>query len=207
MKFQRLGFEFYALFVLVVALPATAIAVWLGQLLSYLGPPLSNLVTYRIVEAPTAMAIGGLLFWIYEMFIWRIPGIPYLHSRPDLNGRYEGNVESSYDGAKYPIVLEIEQTLLSVQVRVFTERSASASLIADIGKNDRGNDVLVYAYRNIPQTVTSDTDMRAHDGFAQLEVFPTEGRVRGKYFNDNRERPTYGVLSVERTSGVRKGHF
>ena len=166
-----------------------------------------SLAQSRVIEAPSTVVVIGLLFWVYEKYLWRVSFISALHGVPYISGRYEGHVESSFDGKKYSIALEVHQTLTSVTVCLYTERSSSYSVIANIGKNGNANSFLAYVYKNTPRTVSNDLDMRAHDGFVCLEIFAAEQKLEGYYHNDPRERPTHGKLVCARVSRTTKGHF
>ena len=131
-----------------------------------------------------------------------------IHGIPNINGRYEGEGESSYqDGFKYPVIIEVHQTLLNTLVCLYTERSGSHSVMSAMGQNERRNQYLSYSYKNAPKTVTDDRDMRPHDGFACLEIFDNGDRLEGFYFNDPRERESFGKLVLKRVSRNTQGKF
>ncbi len=205
----KLGPKFYISFVLVTLFPTVWVARLLEDALRY--SPfdfIKSLVELRIIEAPTTVVLIGFLFWAYETSLWRLWPFHYLHKTPYIAGRYKGEIESSYQGGtKYPIILEIRQTLSSVAVCLYAEKSPSFSVLAEIGTNEHGNDFLAYAYKNSPRTVSNDLDMRTHDGFASLEIFTKENKLEGFYYNNPRERPTHGKLSCHLMSRERKGHF
>jgi hypothetical protein len=204
----KLGAGFYILFTAIALIPATWIATALQFLLdSSTVPLLGSLARSRIIDAPTAVALVGIFFWVYEKYLWRITIFSVLHGMPYIGGRYEGTAESSHQNQKHSVVIEVHQTLTNVTVCLYTERSSSYSTIAAIGKNGNENRVLAYGYKNTPRTVTNDLDMRAHDGFASLEIFPTEKRLEGYYHNDPRDRSTYGKLSCSFSGAKTLGHF
>lgn len=209
MKPYKLEPGFYIIFTLVTLIPALWLARFVQETIekASVWEPLSKIVELKIFEAPTTVIIIGLLFWVYESFLWRVKPFTYLNGVPNISGRYTGEVESSYDRKKYPIVLEIRQTLLSVGVCLYTERSSSYSIIANVGRNERHNDFLAYIYKNTPKTVSGDLDMRTHDGFACLEIFEKGKNLEGSYFNDPRERGTYGKLSCKKEGPTIKGRF
>lgn len=205
----RLGPKFYILFTLVTVFPASWVATLLKSSIEQSSFDfVKTLGNLGVIEAPTTVALIGLLFWLYQSYLWRIWPFQYLHGVPDIAGRYEGEVESSFEsGSKHRIALEIQQTLLSVSVSLYTERSSSFSVIADVGKNQHGNPFLAYVYKNTPRTVSRDLDMRTHDGFASLDIFRAERRLDGFYYNDPRERPTHGKLSCTFVQRARMGRF
>ncbi len=202
------GFKFYALFTLITIVPATVIAQAVTSALTTVPGPFVQFAAWGILQPPTAIAIIALLFVCYNRFLWKIPPFSWIHGIPNINGRYEGEGESSYgDGFKYPMVVEVHQTLLDTLVCLYTERSGSHSVMSAMGQNERRNQYLSYSYKNAPKTVTDDRDMRPHDGFACLEIFAKGERLEGSYFNDPRERSSFGKLALKRVSRETQGRF
>lgn len=208
----KLTARFYVFFTIIALIPATWLAALIQSLIENSSLDILRfLTTTGVTEPPTAVVVILLLFWWYESFLWRIWPLNLLHDVPYIAGRYEGEVESSYKDAggnsKFPIVLELHQSLLHTTVCLYTPRSSSFNQIAILGKNEHGNNFLAYLYKNTPKTVSDDRDMRPHDGFACLEIFPKELRLDGSYYSDPRERGTFGRLSCTRKSRVTSGHF
>lgn len=127
---------------------------------------------------------------------------------PNINGRYEGDLMSSFTETKeqngtYKTAIEIKQTLTNINVCLYTERSRSYSLIANICKNNNGNYELVYVYQNNTSVIGTDSDMRDHNGTAILEISDDGSTLDGNYFNNPRERGRYGKIKVTKvTSGI-----
>lgn len=209
MKLFKLSPKFYIVFALIALAPATWIASLLNAAIEGSSSEyVKNLFSSGAFEAPTAVILIFALIGLYESFLWRIFPLKYLQGVPDIRGRYTGKIVSSYgEGSEYDVVIEIQQTLSDISVRLFTERSSSHSVIANIGKNEKGNWFLAYIYKNSPKTIKDDLDMRTHDGFACLDVFPRELKIDGHYFNDPRERATHGHIICQLESRILKGHF
>lgn len=204
----KIGPKFYIIFTVLALFPAMWIARMLQNLIEVSSTGVVKVFAdLGLVEAPSAIFLIGTMYWVYERFLWRIWPVRYIHNLPDIAGRYVGEIESSYDDTKYPFVLEIRQTLQSVSICLYTERSSSFSVIANVGDNEYGNRILVYVYKNTPRTVSKDLDMRSHDGFACLEIFQDEHKLAGFYFNDPRERGRHGKLSCSWTESKLKGRF
>lgn len=204
----KLSPAFFIIFTAVTLAPAAWFARTLQDALVHF--PLEfvqQLAAQRIVEAPGTVLIIGGIFWLYEKYLWRFAPIRALHGIPYVAGRYKGHLVSSYDNGSYDVVLEVRQTLTSVSICLYTQRSSSYSVLANIGKNGKENSCLAYVYKNAPRTVSNDLDMRAHDGFACLEIFEKERKLAGYYHNDPRERPTHGTLECVLESRDLQGHF
>lgn len=202
------GFKFYAIFTLITIVPATVIAQAITNLLTSAPGPFTQFAAWGLIQPPAAIALVVLLFVLYNRFLWKKWPFIWIHGIPDINGRYEGAGESSYqDGFKYLVVLEVHQTLLDTLVCLYTERSGSHSVMSAIGQNERRNQYLSYSYKNAPKTIADDRDMRPHDGFACLEIFDKGDRLEGSYFNDPRERGSFGKLVLKRVSRKTQGKF
>lgn len=210
MKSFKVTPKFLIFFTLITVFPAT----WLAHFFQYLLQHLSSnnlikqLIDWGLIYTPTTIVIIYFLFWLYEAHFWKVWLFQYIHRIPNINGRYEGETESSFDNHKHKIFLEVKQTLLNISVNLYSsEQSFSHSYIANLVKNEQGNWSLVYIYKSNPITISEDLDMRAHDGSANLQIFPKEQLLKGRYFNDSRERPTFGFLYCRFSSKELKGHF
>lgn len=208
MKPSTPTFRFYAIFVLLTLIPASWLAKVINDALTGISGPIGQLVSWGVLQPPAVIVIIGVFFLAYERFLWKYPPFNWAHRMPDINGRYEGEGESSFqDGFKYKVVIEIQQTLLTTLVCLYTERASSHSVMANVGRNEHQNQYLAYWYKNAPKTISDDRDMRPHDGFACLEIFEDGLRLEGSYHNDSRERSTFGKLRLSRVPQSRKGKF
>ncbi|HRH23355.1 MAG TPA: hypothetical protein PK295_01865 [Candidatus Magasanikbacteria bacterium] len=210
MKEFKLNERFYFLFLL-LSLP---IANWLTEktqkfiewlLYSFL----NQLSQWGVIEPLTPVAIIIILFWIVERYLWKLfvfTGIV----PPNLNGRYEGKLTSSYDRSKtYPFVIEVCQTLLTTKVYLYTATSPSYSFLATVGKNEKENWTLYYLYQNDVRNLSpSNSDMKRHQGTAILEIFTKKPiELQGAYYNDGHQRGTHGDISCKLVSKKRIGRF
>jgi hypothetical protein len=163
----KLTAKFYILYSLVFSVLASKIASWLQELLSSLkdGNILKYFAEMGIVEVPTAVMLLLVLFWLIDKWLWRIKGLSKLLSiPPDINGRYNGDLVSSYDKDKniektYKIILEIKQSLTNIKINLYTKNSCSYSIVSSIGKNNQDNWELSYLYQSKTNTVNHDEDM------------------------------------------------
>jgi hypothetical protein len=214
MRQLSLSYKFYILFSLVLTVPASWIALKLGIYVNTL--PTHNffhyLLSVGVFEAPTTVIILFLFFWLFNNLLWKIPGVVDVLGIPNINGRYSGELVSSHTENKeqngtYPVIIEIKQTLTTISVYLYTERSCSYSMIASLCKNYNNNHELVYVYQNKTSAMESDSDMRDHHGTAFLQVFEKGVSLTGNYFNNPRERGRYGKITVRRISRKRMGKF
>jgi hypothetical protein len=214
MKTFSLSSKFYILFSLILSVPAY----WLASILKTIvdSLPESNFFHYLssvgIFEAPTAVVLLLAAFWLFNNEVWKFYPIKKLLGVQNINGRYEGELTSTHtenneQNGTYKIAIEIKQSLTSISVFLYTERSCSYSVIASIGRNSNDNHELIYVYQNKTSAMNKDADMRDHGGAAFLEIFEGGKKLVGNYFNNPRERGRYGVMNLEKTKEQLKGKF
>ncbi|MFA4995636.1 MAG: hypothetical protein WC536_00650 [Patescibacteria group bacterium] len=211
MKPFRLTSKFYFIFCVVFTAPASWVSsgliFWIEKL------PHENylykIYSFGLFEAPTTLLILLLFFWLFNVYLWKLPLIKKLVGIPNVNGRYEGFLTSSYDKekTKYPTVIEIKQSLTSIKVNLYTQRSGSYNLIANICRNNNENHELVYVYQNRTSAPAPDDDMRDHTGTALLAILNRGSELNGNYFNNPRERGRHGNINVKRTTSKIEGKF
>lgn len=197
---------------------ASVPAFWLSSKISiYLsGLPETNVLHYLsswgFIEAPTAIAVILFIFWMLNNYLWKWLPIRKLFSIPNIDGRYEGELVSSFTETKeqngtHKTVIEIQQTLTKITICLYTERSCSYSLTANLCRNNNGNYELVYVYQNKTSAMGTDSDMRDHNGTAILEIFGDGSILDGNYFNNPRERGRYGKIKVTKVISKIRGKF
>lgn len=138
------------------------------------------------------MFTGGLMF-CYNKWWWKKLNFT---KRPILAKKYIGIIRSSFDNIVRDAELEIEQTFLSVHVKMKTGESSSNSLVASIEKI-HNEERLVYIYINEPkgelQSVSS-----IHYGCTILKINnPYE--IYGNYFTG---RETAGSLEFRSDENI-----
>ena len=214
MKPFLLNSRFYIIFTLLLLYPANYLS---GIIHSCVELIPHNSYIYQIfsiglAQSPTVVVILGIAFWLTNNYLWRISLVKKIFRLKDINGRYEGNLISSYtkddqQNGTYPVVIEISQNLTSIHVNLFTERSCSYSLIANICQNHIGNKELVYVYQNKTAAMGDDSDMKDHNGTAFLEIDDEGNKLKGNYFNNPRERGRYGQIEVKKIAQRLIGKF
>lgn len=172
------------------------------------------------IAAPSAFLVFALIYGGFNGFIWNISYLRKagLMKVPNLNGEWEGYIETSYDGenmeeevvseednssSQYTKIegeLKIEQKWDSIQIRFESEQSSSESTGATILVNKSSWPTITYQYRNKPEVDTPDT-MNKHDGTADLELKEENGKkiLEGLYYTGP-GRENHGKMYFERKS-------
>lgn len=214
MKTVSLTSKFYIIFFIIFSIPSSLISLKVSVLIEALPHSsfLQDLLSVGVIQAPTAVSILLLMFWIFNHYSLKFYPTRKILGIPNINGRYLGVLESAYSSnnqknGTYDVVIEIVQTLTSIKINLYTEMSCSYSLIANLCTNEFGNHELVYVYQNKTSAMNEDADMRNHNGTTFLEIFNEGGKLIGNYFNNPRERGRFGKIEVLREGSTLKGRY
>ena len=117
-------------------------------------------------ESPSILFFYGLLFVIFDKRAWK--NIRFVKT-PNLNGKWKGCLQSSFDehSSKIKATLTIFQTWTKIKVLLTTEQSLSKSETASIVIDTPEGKYLTYQYVNEPKSSAVKT-MSIHRGTVQL---------------------------------------
>lgn len=165
--------------------------------------PLSEQIKYGLdILSPTFLF--GLLLKTIDEKLWKYPFMKWLIDLPNLNGRYEGTGESSYeiDGkrATMQCAYEIKQTASTIYIDAFFKSdhtgkitSSGKMISGEIKKDPIGYSVLYFIYENEPEMFEKENGLLNHNGTSVLKYNANDKSLAGKYFTD---RPTQGKICV-----------
>jgi SMODS-associating 2TM, beta-strand rich effector domain len=150
-----------------------------------------------------AVTVAGVGLWVFDRYLWRWRGVSRLVGRPVLHGTWHGQLASSWvdpdTKTRIPsdpdVFLVVRQRYWQVVVRLLTKESSSASMLADLTRQDDGVHQLVYVYANTPRPEVRHRSA-LHYGAVVLTapLDPKEG-LEGEYFTG---RSTTGELRFQR---------
>lgn len=146
---------------------------------------------YFLIDTIGVLGAYGLLYKMFDEHLWKY--LPWncfgVVDFPNLEGRWEGKILSSYNNRSTPYksALEIKQTFSQIKVCMYMERSRSYSLIADFIKDETGQTSLHYEYRNEPNQRAEST-MNIHLGTGSILFHADKMAIEGEYYNS----PRYG---------------
>lgn len=180
-----------------IAVISVAISMSLSNILDSWGIPLT---------APSAMALFGLLYKVFDLYLWKCEIIRKLKISkiPILEGDWKGNYhsvrisEEKNDEIRTEgeVGFTIKQTWTKISIIQESEKSTSCSEIAGISINDNMGIVLRYQYKN-EASATGEITMHSHLGFNKLRYLSDQQVLRGEYFTD-KDRRTYGTLDYKK---------
>lgn len=143
-------------------------------------------------EAPSALGLYGLFYYIFDNFLWKWQPLRLLNivKTPNLNGNWKGELTSSFDNftEKCEVLLKIHQSWTRINITLTTYSSISQSVVGAISSYDMEENTLSYQYSNKPIPKATST-MHPHEGTAVLN-FQKES-CHGTYYS-NRDRQNYG---------------
>ncbi|MHB8276683.1 MAG: Cap15 family cyclic dinucleotide receptor domain-containing protein [Candidatus Humimicrobiaceae bacterium] len=167
-----------------------------------------SLIYYKItlpwwVESPSVLFFYGLLYWVFDRWIWKLFVKIRFLKIPNLNGKWDGYLKSSFDNhsAEIKTTLQIFQTWTRIKIILSTEQSKSHSESASIMVSDPEGCCLSYQYINEPIS-TSKKTMSIHRGTARQMFDYKNNTLNGEYYS-GRDRQQYGVLYFKKSTNYK----
>jgi hypothetical protein len=137
------------------------------------------------------------MFWIvYFNYFWKIKFMNKIFNIPNLNGTWNGTLNSDWKDEHGNGVEEIEfyivikQNFLNLHIKTFTEKYAGKSYIEKMDFNEKEGEINI-AYFYCSDIISSEEDNR--QGVAELRVLENIIRLDGKYWTRNK---TCGSINV-----------
>jgi SMODS-associating 2TM, beta-strand rich effector domain len=155
---------------------------------------------YINVFSTTSLLFLTLLFidkigWKWKLFKWLV-------DIPNLNGRYEGKLESTFQTKGTNTIkdcaIEIRQTASKVKIFSYygdpgtnNQTSIGYSFSEEVVKEDDGFFSVYHIFSGEPDAL--QIDLHKHHGFSIMKFYPDLKLLDGSYFN---ERTNKGTLKV-----------
>jgi len=146
------------------------------------------------VESPSVLFFYGLFFVIFDKWFWQYLKKINFVKTPNLNGKWNGNLKSSFDNHTSEInaTLKIFQTWTKIKILLITDQSTSQSETASIVIDAPEGNYLSYQYINEPKSNAVNT-MSIHRGTVRLIFDKKENTLNGEYYS-GRDRQNFGGL-------------
>ena len=180
--------------IVLITILSVIVSLWLNPIiqnfiLQFELTPLINLILPTI----SPFFIFGILFFLFDKYLWKWNPIKKFIKIPNLNGTWIGKGESNYERTKFNVKLIIEQTFCNINISGEFGKSNSNSLIANIDYSDELKNKITYSYRNDPKSIRSKID--SHVGTVILNL--NQNKMKGSYFTA-RKKQTKGDITVEK---------
>ena len=177
-----------------------------------ISPPITSLLNQGLaaightlpwfIESPSPLLVFSAFYFLLDNWAWRWPLLRWLGlvKIPDLNGTWDGVLQSSETKFQdtYPVELEINQTWTRIRVRLRARSSRSNSTSVGIEVESPLGTTLSYEYLSEPY-VDARESMNVHRGTARLGLTrsDTDDLLAGDYYT-GRSRNTYGTMRFVR---------
>jgi predicted pore-forming effector associated with SMODS systems len=151
------------------------------------------------LDAPSILAFYGLLYGLFERFLWRSRLVHKLGlvRIPNLMGRWRGYLITSFDGhaKRHALVIHIFQSWTQISVFLTTATSMSRSCVAVIQVDHPEGVTLIYQYQSQP-LANAEKTMHMHYGTAMLRL--SDGDCLAGDYYAGRDRRTFGRICCKR---------
>jgi predicted nucleic acid binding AN1-type Zn finger protein len=116
---------------------------------------------------------------------------------PDLQGKWQGKLKSSYDKFKteYNIELNISQTWTRISIDLKASESFSESQTASLVLRGNRSPEVIYTYNNDPKGDAVGT-MNKHSGTTVLKL-EDDSHLTGEYYT-GRGRKNHGTMELQK---------
>lgn len=152
------------------------------------------------------LGLMTLVIKLIDSYFWKSEITNLIIEIPDLNGRYEGVMTSSYidpitkKAMEMKCVMEIIQNASNVHVFTYIGKkdvltSSSETICEVLKKKENGFYTLYYNYRN---NSNLNVEFNDHKGTAYLDFFPDIESLQGNYFNERRNNGSIDVKLVSK---------
>lgn len=180
------------------------VAVLISIILAYCfnnGVQYFNLQIPWYVETPSILGIFGLIYWLYNKYLWKNKLTQKLDwvKIPNISGNWLVEIKTSHDGFTKTVFGKaiIRQTAFKISIAVETDNSTSQSIHAAVLRTEKINEYdLTYNYINHPRADSVES-MNIHIGTTSMSIADNGLRMDGQYYT-GRDRRNFGRIIFTR---------
>ena len=148
----------------------------------------------------SSMAVFGIMWFVFNHWLWRRPFARRFLLVPDLNGEWEcrgKTIKKDAERIDWPWNgnITIKQSWTKIMIRLQASQSGSKSIAASLYHEGDGRYRMIYHYENEPKV--SETELRRHSGLTVLLFDSQAESAEGRYFTDG-DRLTVGEMHLQR---------
>ncbi|WP_290791737.1 hypothetical protein [Flavihumibacter sp. UBA7668] len=195
MNFKYFNIGALIAFVIILSIPFGQFSAWLENVLQ---PYPAAAQIYNYINPLSTLGLISLTLVFVNKIGWKWGMFKWLVDVPNLNGRYEGILISSYNSEQKDCVLEIKQTASYIHIFAYfgnlgsnDKTSKSVSVSEEIVQEKNGLYKLFYIFSN--ESDTLQIQLNNHEGTSKLYYYPDVKRLEGDYYN---QRGNTGTLNV-----------
>lgn len=124
----------------------------------------------------------GLFTGLYEKYIWKCAFMKKIHNVPDLNGEWEGYLQSSFNyKEKIPMKMKIKQTWDKISFKSIFPKSVSYSNVAAINVDGPYGIEISFGFKN--DSYCMEDNMPTYYGYNILKL-EANNKIKARYCND-----------------------
>lgn len=159
-------------------------------------------INFWWIDYPSVLGFYGFFFFIFNNYMWHTTILEKIKlvKTPDINGKWHGIIESSFDKfeTKNEVYIYVTQNWTKISIRLKSGQSTSRSEVCGIVLNENGESTITYSYLNEPSSKAPET-MQTHKGTIILTLNQAHTELQGDYYT-GRGRLNYGTISLKRGS-------
>ena len=153
----------------------------------------------------TPMVIYSSYHYLFNNFIWKWKFVNKIIKVPNINGNYEGELQSSYkieNSEELPspikMTLTVKQNLDSITfISEYPDTpSSSKSNMGALMLYKDYTAEFIFAYSSRSEDIKIEHD--PHDGMNTLSFNLLNGFIKGVYFNGRGKNPNKGIINLEK---------
>ena len=185
--------------ILVIALISLTLSGWFSLLFEQWIP---KYFSFSVNFSISVFTIFSIFYLIFNNFVWKSKVFVKILHFPNLDGEWEcdGLGHNLIEGKKYPwegiVVIKQSWDKIIISNRTRTSTSNSISLTGGIKYYPGLGYKVSYHYENCPNA--SETELKKHEGYCILTFNEECSAAEGCYFNNTKDRPTYGEMILKR---------
>lgn len=195
MNFKYFNISALIAFVIILSIPASLVSDWIEKTVQDYPTAVE---IYKYIDPLSTLGLITLTLLFINRIGWKWQIFKWLIDVPNLNGRYEGTLVSSYKGERKDCVLEIKQTASHIHIfayfgdlRTDEKTSKSISVSEQIVQEKNGLYKVFYIFSN--ESDTLQIQLNNHEGTSKLSYYPDVKRLEGDYYN---QRGNTGTLNL-----------
>lgn len=195
MNFKYFNIGALIAFVIILSIPFGLFSDWLERVLHTY--PIAAQI-YKYIDPLSTLGLISLTLVFINRIGWKQSVFKWLVDVPNLNGRYEGILISSYNSERKDCVLEIKQTASYIHIFAYfgdlqsnDKTSKYVSVSEQIVQEKNGLYKIFYIFSN--ESDTLQIQLNNHEGTSKLSYYPDVRRLEGEYYN---QRGNTGTLNV-----------
>lgn len=151
----------------------------------------------------STLSCFGVLYLVFDRFLWRWRAVRTVLLVPDLNGAWECRGKTILKGGDsqdlaWSATLTIRQSWSRMVVVMTTEQSTSRSIAASLYQEPGSGYRLIYHYENRPRA--DEAALQRHSGQCDLVFTDDTASASGEYFT-GQGRLTVGTMHLTRGAG------